>query len=316
MMFTRRSMMKGLAGFGALACCFAHRAFAATDAKFALRKIADGVFAFQGVNELTRPENEGAIANLGVVVGTEAVAVIDSGGSIVEAQAFIAAIAEVTGKPVRYVINTHVHPDHIFGNAAFRLLGPTIVGHRNLPAALEARGTYYLHSYREQLGDKLMEGVEIVPPMLLVDDTMELDLGGRVLQLKAWEAAHTDNDLTIHDPKTGTLFAGDLVFMEHLPTIDGSLLGWLRQMDELAGIDAARVVPGHGPVSSAWPNALNDERHYFEVLAGDLRQAIKEGTPLAEAVKTVGRSEAQNWALFDDYNERNATAAYAELEWE
>lgn len=317
MMFTRRSMMKGLAGFGAaLPCCFAHRAFAATDAEFALREIADGVFAFQGVNELTRPENEGAIANLGVVVGTEAVAVIDSGGSIAEAQAFIAAIAEVTGKPVGYLINTHVHPDHIFGNAAFRSLGPTIVGHQNLPAALEARGTYYLHSYREQLGDKLMEGVEIVPPTLLVDDTLELDLGGRVLQLKAWEAAHTDNDLTVLDAKTGTLFAGDLVFMGHLPTIDGSLLGWLRQMDELTGVNAQRVVPGHGPVSSKWPDALDDERRYFEALAGDLRQAIKRGTPLAEAVKTAGRSEAPNWALFDDYNERNATAAYAELEWE
>jgi quinoprotein relay system zinc metallohydrolase 2 len=312
-------MMKGLASFSvaALPCCFQHRAFAATRADFALREIADGVFAFQGVNELMHPENEGAICNLGVVVGADAVAVIDSGGSLVEARAFIDAIAEVTSKPVRYLINTHVHPDHIFGNAAFRTIGPTVVGHRNLPAALEARGAYYLQSYRNQLGDKLMEGIEIVPPTLLVDAVLELDLGGgRVLQLKAWEAAHTDNDLTVLDPTSGTLFAGDLVFMGHLPTIDGSLLGWLRQMDALAGIDAVRVVPGHGPVSSEWPEALEPERRYFEVLAGDLRKAIKEGTPLAEAVKTAGRSEAQNWALFDEYNERNATTAYAELEWE
>jgi quinoprotein relay system zinc metallohydrolase 2 len=311
--------MKGLASFSvaALPCCFQHRAFAATRADFALREIADGVFAFQGVNELMHPENEGAICNLGVVVGADAVAVIDSGGSLVEARAFIDAIAEVTSKPVRYLINTHVHPDHIFGNAAFRTIGPTVVGHRNLPAALEARGAYYLQSYRNQLGDKLMEGIEIVPPTLLVDAVLELDLGGgRVLQLKAWEAAHTDNDLTVLDPTSGTLFAGDLVFMGHLPTIDGSLLGWLRQMDALAGIDAVRVVPGHGPVSSEWPEALEPERRYFEVLAGDLRKAIKEGTPLAEAVKTAGRSEAQNWALFDEYNERNATTAYAELEWE
>ncbi len=122
---TRRGIVKGLASFGAAAlpCCFAHRAFAATDADFSLREIADGVFAFQGVNELMHPENEGAICNLGVVVGADAVAVIDSGGSLVEAQAFIAAIAEVTSKPVRFLINTHMHPDHIFGNAAFRTLG-------------------------------------------------------------------------------------------------------------------------------------------------------------------------------------------------
>ncbi|MDQ2634322.1 MAG: quinoprotein relay system zinc metallohydrolase 2, partial [Pseudomonadota bacterium] len=229
------------------------------------------------------PGNEGAICNLGLVVGADAAAVIDSGGSLVEGQAFADAIAKVTDKPVRYLINTHMHPDHIFGNAAFRALGPTVVGHRNLPAALEARGAYYLQSYRDQLGDALMEGIEIVPPTLLVDDVLELDLGGRVIELKAWEAAHTDNDLTVRDAMSGTFFAGDLVFMGHLPTIDGSLLGWLRQMDTLAAVDARRVVPGHGPVSSDWPEALQAERRYFEVLAGDLRKAIKEGTPLAEA---------------------------------
>src|SRR5688572_1315710 len=314
----RRRVVKSLGSIGAMALLAwpAHRALAAGHAAFELREIADGVFAFQGAHELMTASNEGAICNLGVVVGADAVAVIDSGGSMAEARAFIAAITEVTSKPVRYLINTHMHPDHIFGNAAFRPLGPTIVGHRNLPAALEARGGYYLQSYREQLGDRLLEGIEIVPPTLLVDDTLELDLGGRVLQLKAWEAAHTDNDLTVLDPTSGTLFAGDLVFLGHLPTIDGSLLGWLRQIDALAAIDAKRVVPGHGPVSSKWPDALEPERRYFEVLAGDLRQAIKEGTPLAEAVKTAGRSEASNWALFDDYNERNATTAYAELEWE
>jgi quinoprotein relay system zinc metallohydrolase 2 len=315
---TRRGILKGLASFGAAALpfCLAHQAFAADGADFTLREIADGVFAFQGVNELMHPENEGAICNLGVVVGTEAAAVVDSGGSMAEARAFIAAIAEVTSKPVRFLINTHMHPDHLFGNAAFRSLGPTVVGHQNLPAALEARGAYYLQSYREQLGDDLMEGIEIVPPTLLVNDTLELDLGGRVLELKAWEAAHTDNDLTILDPTSGTLFAGDLVFLGHLPTIDGSLLGWLKQMDTLAAIDAARVVPGHGPAPSKWPEALEAERRYFGVLASELRQAIKKGTPLAEAVKSAARSEASKWALFDEYNERNATAAYAELEWE
>ena len=315
---TRRRIVKGLAAFGAAAlpCCLARQVLAATGAEFTLREIGDGLFAFQGVNETMHPGNEGAICNLGVVIGTDAAAVIDSGGSLAEGQAFVAAIAKATSKPVRYLINTHMHPDHIFGNAAVRKLGPTVVGHKSLPAALEARGAYYLQSYREQLGDELMEGIEIVPPTLLVEDALELDLGGRVLQLKAWEAAHTDNDLTVRDAASGTLFAGDLVFLGHLPTIDGSLLGWLRQMDALAGIDATRVVPGHGVAPSTWPDALEAERRYFEVLAGDLRQAIKEGTPLAEAVKTAGQSEAQNWALFDEYNGRNATTAYAELEWE
>lgn len=312
----RRKIVQGIASFGAAAlpCGFTHSIAAGAD--FTLREIADGVFAFQGVNELMTAGNEGAICNLGIVVGADSVAVIDSGGSLAEADAFIATIAKVTRKPIRFLVNTHMHPDHIFGNAAFRTMRPTIVGHRNLPRALEARGAYYLQSYRSQLGDKLMEGIEIIPPTLLVENRMELDLGGRVLELRAWKAAHTDNDLTIYDPTSGTFFAGDLVFLGHLPTIDGSLLGWMRQLDDLASINAARVIPGHGPAPAGWPDALDAERRYFNRLADDIRRAIAAGTPLAEAVKTAGRGEAANWMLFEEYNERNATAAYAELEWE
>jgi quinoprotein relay system zinc metallohydrolase 2 len=317
----RRRLVGGFACTAAsaalLPCCLGRAVLAAGGSpRFSVRQIADGVFAFQGADELMTAANDGAICNLGAVVGTDAVAVIDSGGSLIEAHAFLAAIGKVTAKPVRFLINTHMHPDHIFGNAAFREIGATIVGHRNLPRALDARGAFYLHNYREQLGEALMEGVEIVSPTMLVDDHLQLDLGGRMIELRAWKAAHTDNDLTVFDTATRTLFAGDLVFMGSLPTLDGSLLGWLRQMDALAVIDAARVVPGHGPVTADWPQALAGERRYFEILARDIRKAIADGTPLREAVKTAGESERDKWHLFDDYNERNATAAFAELEWE
>ena len=316
----RRRLVKGFACIGAgvaMPCCLPRPALAAaTHRDFALSEIADGVFAFRGKDELMTAGNTGAICNLGAVVGTDAVAAIDSGGSLAEARAFIAAIGELSVKPIRFLVNTHMHPDHIFGNAAFRDIGATVIGHRNLPRALEARGAFYLRNYRSQLGEALMEGIEIVPPTQVVADRLGLDLGGRVLDLRAWKAAHTDNDLTVFDTETRTLFAGDLVFMGHLPTLDGSLLGWMRQMDALAAIEAKSVVPGHGPVAAGWPEALEAQRRYFEVLTGDVRQAIADGRPLAETVKTAGRSEAANWALFDEYNERNATAAYAELEWE
>ena len=315
----RRRLVAGFACMGASAAllpCCPPRAFAAGDLELTIEPVADGVFAFQGVNELMAPQNRGTIANLGAIVGEDAVAIVDSGGSLVEGEAFLAAMRQVTQKPIRYLINTHMHPDHIFGNAAFRPTGATVVGHRNLPAALEARAAFYLHSFREQLGEKLMQGIEIIPPTLLVEDRLDLDLGGRSLELRAWKAAHTDNDLTVFDSRTKTLFTGDLVFLQHLPTLDGSLLGWMRQLGELAAIDASTVVPGHGPVPSSWPQALAGERRYFEALADDLRKAIKDGVPLGEAVQTAGLAERGNWALFDDYNGRNATAAYAELEWE
>src|SRR5262249_11475889 len=127
--------------------------------------------------------------------------------------------------------------------------------------------------------------------------------------------AHTDNDLTVVDEVTQTLFTGDLVFLRHIPVVDGSLRGWLAALGALAAIPAKRAIPGHGPVA-AWPLALEGERRYLERLAEDCRALIARGTPLAAAAAAAGVSEKSRWELFAEYNARNATAAFAELEWE
>jgi glyoxylase-like metal-dependent hydrolase (beta-lactamase superfamily II) len=148
-----------------------------------------------------------------------------------------------------------------------------------------------------------------------VEGERELDLGGRRLRVRAWPAAHSDNDLTVFDEQTGTLFAGDLVFLTHIPVLDGSIRGWLAVIGELGTIPAQRVVPGHGPMS-AWPAALADERRYLERMAADVRGLIAVGKPITVAADNAAASERSRWALFDDYNARNATAAFSEIEWE
>jgi len=289
--------------------------FASAEAPLAMSQIAHGVYVYRGADVEATPENAGGIANIGFVIGDQSVAVIDSGGSPMVGRALLAAIRQVTDLPIQYVINTHFHPDHILGNAAFLPEAPIFVGHVNLPAALRARQESYLARAQEVLGLAASEDWFVVPRRLVsVRET--IDLGHRRLVLEAYPPAHTDSDLTVLDEATGTLFAGDLVFLERIPAIDGSVVGWLAALDRLKNVPARQVVAGHGPASAAWPAALVDERRYLELIVRETRQILAKGGTLQEATASVGLAEKDRWRLFDSYNARNVTAAYTELEWE
>src|SRR6266446_3195348 len=155
-----------LAVFGIAAALTATPGHAiAQTAPLSMTEIASGVFVHNGVHEEASSGNKDAIANIGFIVGADAVAVIDPGGSFEEGAALREAIRTRTDRPIRYVILTHVHPDHIFGAAAFRDDRPAFVSHAKLAGALAQRGEYYLRRLHSSLGEEA-KGSEIVPPTL------------------------------------------------------------------------------------------------------------------------------------------------------
>ncbi len=308
---SRRELL--IAGF--CLCCLPGALRAATPpGPLATEQVAPGIHVRRGVHAEATPENRDAIANAGFVIGRDAVLVSDPGGSLADGEALRAAIRAATDLPIRYVVMSHVHPDHIFGAGAFLPDEPAFVGHARLPAALAQRGDYY----RERLEEILGPGAAGPPvmPTLTVADGAEIDLGGRVLALTAHGTAHTDNDLSVLDRTTGTLFTGDLLFVERAPSLDGSLKGWLAVLAELKSVAASRAVPGHGPASVPWPQGASGIERYLTALLQETRAAVADNIGIEQAVETVAMSERGHWVLFDDYNGRNVTKAYKELEWE
>jgi quinoprotein relay system zinc metallohydrolase 2 len=280
--------------------------------------LAPGVYHVPGEVAVWGAANRGHVANSGFVVGERCIAVIDSGGSAAAGKALLAAVRRLSALPVCYVINTHVHPDHMLGNVAFVGAGGSrvrtvFVGHHHLAAAMASHGPFYLKALRRDFGSDELS-TRVVAPTLAVQDRRELDLGGRVLELRAWPTAHTDSDLTVLDRRSGVLWLGDLVFLDHIPVLDGQLRGWRAVLQSLRDWRVVLAVPGHGPLIRDWPAGSAPTAAYLQGLENDVRAALREGLSLQETVDRLGAPPA-GWQLAEDFHRRNVTAAYAELEW-
>jgi quinoprotein relay system zinc metallohydrolase 2 len=278
-------------------------------------QVAPGIYVHLGPHEIPDTRNHGAIANIGFIVGDRCVAVIDTGGNPDQGRALFHAIRHTTPKPICYVINTHVHPDHIYGNGVFKGDGVKFVAHHHLGRAMAARGPFYLAKAKELLGIDLTAG-DIIAPDIAVENELDIDLGGRILKLTAHQPAHTDNDLSIYDPLTDTLWLADLLFLEHLPVIDGSLKGWLAEIEQLERRTYKVVIPGHGPIVTDWPQSLQPEKRYLQSLLTGIRTWIKNGGFLEQALESLSYDAKAEWKLFDEFHRKNVSTAFAELEWE
>jgi len=281
---------------------------------FNLSEPAPGVFVHLGSPLALDEPGHDDIANIGFIAGRKCVAVVDTGGSVRVGRQLRAAVRKHTSLPICYVINTHVHVDHVFGNAAFSGDAPTFVGNAALPAAMARSRDFFIKQYADDL-DSPASAAQVIGPSRLVEHELTLDLGDRSLELRAWPKAHTDCDLTVYDVRTGTLWTGDLLFRDRLPALDGSIKGWLAVLDQLTQLKVQLAVPGHGPLAQSLASAIVPERRYLQALMDGVRGELSEGKPLEDAIQHVAATEKSHWLLWDEVHPHNVVRAYEELEW-
>ncbi len=280
-----------------------------------LTEIAAGVYVHIGQIAEPNPENMGDLANLGVIVGQDSVAVVDSGSTRKVGESLWRAVRQVTDLPVRHLVLTHMHPDHVLGASVFADAGAEVVGREGLLRALADRQDSYLLRMGQELGPDLVAGTVAPVVDVEVPDRLQIDLGGRELVLSAWPLAHTQTDLTVHVPDASVLFAGDLLFDDHCPSLDGSVTGWQAALGDLIAMDVTRMVPGHGQVLD-WPPVDLPLKRYLEALEAETRTALDQGIRLDEAALSVAQEASREWRLCSTFTPRNATVAYTQLEWE
>lgn len=234
-----------------------HIAFAETG----LTKIADNVYSYVDVKNSSPRNSFGA--NAGIVIGRDGILVIDTLVSAKEAKRFINDIRAISDKPIRYVVNTHYHLDHSFGNGEFAKLGAIVIAHAKDLANMRKNGEAALQGAKDfGLSEEDMEGTTLSYPVLAFTDRMEIDLGDQSVELLYPGRSHTDGSLVVFLPDHKLLFAGDALFTGYHPFMaEGNLAEWLKALDFIAALDADVIIPGHGPLSTR--KDLADMKEYL-----------------------------------------------------
>lgn len=220
-------------------------------------------------------------SNAGIIIGKNSVLVIDTLLSAKHAEKLLRDIKALTDKPIKHVVNTHFHFDHVLGNCVFAEQGAQIIGHQNTNISDEK--IELLMSKPETFGltKEALEGTTVKTPDILFSDTYKIDLGGVTISLKAWGHSHTGDSITVFIEEDNVLFTGDILFNKYHPFIgESNIPNWTQVLKDIQKIDAKIIVPGHGPVASN--QDISDMINYinaFDLQAKKLLKNDKEKTP-------------------------------------
>jgi glyoxylase-like metal-dependent hydrolase (beta-lactamase superfamily II) len=279
-------------------------------------EVAPGVWLVQGESALGSSANRNFISNAAFVVTADRVVVIDALGSPVLAEELLEEIRRVTPLPVRHVIVTHYHADHVYGLQALKAVGAEVIAHERVDEYLQSdTAQLRLKASREELFPWIDENTRLVAPDRRLSGPVTLTLGGTRFEIGHAGPAHTPEDLVVWLPERRVLLAGDIVFRGRIPFVGLADSGaWVQALDRLLAYDARLIVPGHGPVSSSAQADLQLTRDYLVHLRHSMARAAQELEPFEEAYAKTDWSRFEALPLFRAANRINAYNTYLLME--
>lgn len=280
------------------------------------REVAPGVWMVQGATALGTSANRNFISNAAFVVTREGVLVVDALGSPALAQELLSAIARITPQPVRHVVVTHFHADHIYGLQVFKDAGAVITAQRDGQTYLYSdAAALRLQASREELAPWVDARTRLVPADRWISEPTSLTLGGVEFLLLPAGPAHTPEDLVVVLPQQRVLLAGDLVFRGRIPFVGQADSGrWIAALDRLIELRPQVIVPGHGPVSNSAQADLQLTRDYLQHLRLTMGEAARNLDPFDEAYARADWSRFSHLPLFAAANRINAYNTYLLME--
>lgn len=279
-------------------------------------KVGPHSYYVRGLSGAASSENQGFMSNAGFVITPAGVVVFDSLGTPALGEVLIAKIRKLTTVPIKRVIVSHYHADHIYGLQAFKAIGAEIWAHEGGKAYfasdnLEQR----LAQRREDLFPWVDEKTKILKPDRWLTKDTDFELGGMHFALRHVGPAHTDEDLAMFVQEDRVLFVGDLVFKGRVPFVgDADSKLWLLALDKLLAFNAKTMVQGHGGVSHNPKKDLTLTSDYLRYLRKHMGQAVDTLTSFDEAYAKTSWKPYEKLPAFTDANRANAYNTYLLME--
>jgi glyoxylase-like metal-dependent hydrolase (beta-lactamase superfamily II) len=273
---------------------------------------------FEGEAGMASVANKGFMSNAGFVVTSDGVIVFDALGTPALGRAMVAAIAKVTPQPIRRVVVSHYHADHVYGLQSLKAAGAEIWAYRKAEAYLGSpQAAERLAQRRNDLFPWVDENTRVVPPDLWLDGDASFRMGGLTFRLIYSEGAHSPEDLMMYVEEDRLLFAGDLIFAGRVPYVgNADSAGWLKAMDKMIALRPAVVIPGHGPASRDVERDLALTRDYLAYLRETMGRAVSDLTPFDDAYAKTDWSRFRALPAFEQANRINAYGTYLLMEQE